>query len=82
MIMERKLPNGKGATSYAPISNFVSGGVRVDTFAEIIYVPLLPDLPALGTSDKAGNNDFSKPDEMLEDLRKNKPLLYDEMFGR
>ena len=82
MIKERKLFGGKGATSYAPVSNFVSGGVRVDTFAEIIYIPLLPDLPALGASDNAGIDGFNRPSEMLEELRKDKPLLYNEMFGR
>ena len=56
---------------------FIEGGVRVDTFGEIIYIPLIK---SNGTEIHGADDNREK--NIYDDLSKNEKyfLLYEEMF--
>jgi len=81
--MDAKRCNSSVVSSCVPEFNYVKGGVRVDTFAELIYIPILQhtENSTVSGANSADASEDSMFDNLLDDLRTNKPLLYKEMFG-
>ena len=73
----------RSAASSAPRVGSVKGGVRVDSFAKIMHVPIQSPTAYIGEVELASTNSKyrNKHNNMFKNLEDNKPLLYDEMCG-